>query len=129
MKTHRYDPVYFLSRELLPRGFEYPESYRKFAALGQPRVGAINEDWIVLDRECIERFVAHVRDIAPALPLVPFMRRNGEDGIACFGPSSSGLSDRIYVVRYSDRKGCGGGTLSFEDWLALIPRPDPEDDV
>jgi hypothetical protein len=120
--------IYFLPPNLLPPGFQYPESYRTFVATSPSCIGASNEDWCILDEEDVEPFLDYARKIAPDRPLVPFMRRNGEDGVACFDGASKGVEPTVYVFNYSVDVGYGGGNLLFADWLATIPPYDEDEE-
>ena len=112
--------IYFLPPELLPPGFAYPESYRRYVKSHPVCVGAVNQDWCFLDEIEIERFVAYAKKIATR-SVVPFMRRNGEDGVACFDGEPSGEEPRVYQFNYCESIGFGGGRFTFDEWLASIP--------
>ncbi|HEY8356715.1 MAG TPA: hypothetical protein VIL30_04560 [Ramlibacter sp.] len=127
MNTHRSDPIYFLAPEELPPGFQYPESYRALAATNAYCIGPVNEDWCFIDRQEMGNFRDYARKLSPGRPLIPFMRRNGEDGVACFDGSCTNGNPTVYQFNYCVEVGCGGGVLSFDQWLALIP-PEEEGD-
>jgi len=127
MKLKPYRPVYFLPEPLLPEGFRYPDSYCAFAAAGKPSTGPVNEDWCVLDEDEIEGFLNYARKIVPQRRLVPFMRRNGEDGVACFDGESKDTEPRVWGFTYCVDIGWASGNLTFSEWLAHIP-PEDEDE-
>lgn len=128
MHIRKSRPIYFLPSSLLPEGFQYPESYRAFVATSPRCVGELNEDWCILDEEDVAAFLDYARKIAPDRPLVPFMRRNGEDGVACFDGISRDGEPKIYVFNYCVNVGYGGGTLAFSEWLATIPTENGDDE-
>lgn len=126
MKTRRHRPVFFLPEHLLPEGFRYPESYRLFAATGKWLVGPVNEDWVVLDAEDVGAFLDYARAVVPHRRLVPFMRRNGEDGVVCFDGESADDEPRIWAFNYCVDIGFQSSSLTFSEWLSRIP---PEEAV
>lgn len=127
MINRQVQPVYHLPEDKLPHGFRYPAAYEALVASKPWCIGAVNEDWCFIDREEVDAFLEYARQLSPGRPLVPFMRRNGEDGVACFDGLSTDGDPKVYVFTYCVDVGVGGGSLSFEKWLALIPPPDPED--
>ena len=128
MSFRQAKPIYFLPEDKLPQGFQYPNAYRKLVTSGPPYcIGATNEDWCFIDREEVSAFLDYARQLSANRPLVPFMRRNGEDGVACFDGLCTDGNPRIYVFNYCVDVGCGGGKLAFEEWMALIPPPDEDD--
>jgi hypothetical protein len=127
MKHRRYEPLYFLPVHLLPEGFQYPESYRAFAATGKWCVGPTNDDWCVIDEDDAIAFLDYARRLVPSRRLVPFMRRNGEDGVACFDGEASDEEPKIWGFNYSVDVGYVSGTRTFTEWLAQIP-PEDEDE-
>jgi hypothetical protein len=127
MTSRRAQPMYFMPAAKLPHGFKYPEAYRLFVADRPICVGPTNEDWCFIDEVDVDAFFAYARRIVPHLPLVPFMRRNGEDGVACFDGTCGDGNPKVYEFNYCVAIGFRGGQLTFTEWLALIP-PKEEDD-
>ena len=130
MISHPYRPAYFLANEQLPADFRYPESYKEFSRKGTPMVGAVNEDWCVLDEDEVEveAMLSYARKLSPQKRLIPFMRRNGEDGVACFDATAQTDDPKVFVFNFSVDVGCNPTNKTFGEWLAQIP-PDEEDDT
>lgn len=126
MISRPYRPAYFLPQEMLPTGFRYPDSYKAFSEQRTPLVGPVNEDWCVLSEGEVETMLNYARKLSPQRQLVPFMRRNGEDGVACFDGATPSDDPKVYVFNYSVDVGCGPTHKTFSEWLAEIP---PNEDV
>lgn len=127
MHVRKAQPAYFLTEDKLPAGFQYPEAYRSLVASKPFCIGATNEDWCFIDCVDVDVFLGYAHQISPDRPLVPFMRRNGDDGVACFDGLSTDGNPRIYQFNYCVNIGYGGGRLTFEEWLALFPPADEEE--
>jgi hypothetical protein len=127
MTSYRSDPVHFLPADKLPKGFEYPASYRAFVAANPDCVlGPVNEDWCFIDSRMIEDFIQYIRNAAPGIPLVPFMRRNGDDGVVCFFANPP-EEPKVWGVNCFQDVGYVAGTRTFSEWLASIPVCDEDD--
>ena len=119
-QTREYVPGYFAEARLLPNGFKYPASYLAFAASGRSHVGPVNEDWLVLEESQIEKFFGYVKAASPEKALVPFMRVNGDDGVACFDADSLSEDPLVYVCNVFHNFGCWGSQKTFSEWLSEI---------
>lgn len=128
MISRPYRPAYFLPAEMLPTSFRYPDSYKTFSEQRTPQVGPVNEDWCVLSEGEVDSMLAHARELSPHRQLVPFMRRNGEDGVACFDGATASNDPKVYVFNYSADVGCGPTHKTFSEWLAEIPASEDEED-
>ena len=128
-QSFKYVPAYFLPEHLLPSGFSYPKSYRAFAESGVTRVGDRNYGWSILDTASIDEYIGYVREVAPHIALVPFMRIYGHDNIACFDASRLGQEPKVYFVKFCDPKRLDGGHQTFSEFISAIPLDDddPED--
>lgn len=127
MISHPYRRAYFLPDELLPANFRYPASYVDFSRQGTPLVGPVNEDWCVLHEDEVEAMLSYARKLSPQRKLVPFMRRNGEDGVACFDAAEPTDDPEVFVFNYCVDVGCEPTHRTFSEWLAQIPPRDDED--
>ena len=85
MKIQAYKPQYVADAKMLPPGFRYPATYLAFVADNPSGVGG--NDWCFLSQEKFQLYSDYVRKVTPTRTLVPFMRRNGDDGVACFDAS------------------------------------------
>lgn len=129
MNHRRSVSAYFVDPRLLPRGFKYPASYVVFARSSPPiLIGPVNEDWCVLDATEIEQYFHYVREAFPSQNLVPFMRRNGDDGVACFDWSVPSDDPQVVYCQVFQNLGCWPENATFSEWLVRIPPRDPEDD-
>jgi hypothetical protein len=114
-------PVRIIAQERLPPGFGYPESYKAFAAQAGGAIGPAHEAWVFLGDDELDDALAHIARIAGERPLVPFMRREGDDVLACFdGCASAGEEARVFLLRFGSNPGFGGGRRRFAEWLALV---------
>jgi hypothetical protein len=69
-----------LPKEILEKGFEYPESFNKIIELK-----LLDFDfWYIMNEEQALRRLAGLRVRYPKRYLVPFARRDDNDDIACF---------------------------------------------
>ena len=121
-------PFHFLPESDLPDGFKYPSSYIEFVRQEPDAiVGPVNEDWCFIDSTQIENFRKYVRKVSRR-PLVPFMRRNGDDGVACFLAESPHIEPNVWIAYVFQDVGVWPTSKTFSEWVSSIPPRDEDDD-
>jgi len=130
MTVQQSRPSHFLAATELPAGFVYPKAYVDFVSKKPFAViGPINEDWCFIEQDSIENFRRYVKRAAPNLPLVPFMRRNGDDGVACLLSQGIDAEPTVYIANVFQDIGAWGTSQSFAAWLLESPPRDADDEA
>jgi len=101
-----------LTDEELPHGFRYPPQFLRVvhADLTDP------EPWHLLSGNRLRTRFAGLRDRFPERNLLPFARRQDNDDVACFVPSSDAAVHVIHDFASSgwERRAT---FVSFDDWF------------
>lgn len=128
MSTLQSRPFHFLPEAELPVGFKYPTAYLEFVEREPDAViGPINEDWCFIDHTQIDNFRQYVKRVSRR-PLVPFMRRNGDDGVACFLAEEPTGEPSVWIACVFQDVGVWPTSMSFTEWLKSIPPRDEGDE-
>lgn len=91
MKTEKYE--FYLATEVLPEGFRYPDSYRKFSGSVLHNI----EPWGGFDTMLEHRYV-WINKRYPERTLVPFARRYDNDDVACFDGADTSGDPKVIII-------------------------------
>ena len=106
-------------RDLLPRGFRYPQRYLNFAETGE--YPAIYPWWFIDAESEVGRLAYEVGRLENAM-LVPFAKIDDSAGdIACFDGNDSTGNPRI-IMLITDGSGRAYSFNDFDDWLSAATR-------
>lgn len=128
MATEKFDPLYFAPTSLLPKGFKYPSAFLAYVDSNPPSViGPANEDFCGFLEGEIERYFEYLQSALPGRRLVPFMRRNGDDGVVCFDADDHGDDPMVWYCNVFQGLGAWPLNVGFAGWLATIPPADRDE--
>lgn len=108
---------FFLSEELVPSGFVYPESYREFSKQELPDL----EPWCFLYVGELEARYNGLLERYPSHNLVPFARREDNDDVACFDASIENNDPKVIFIHDYATPGWEhrGTCKNFLQWLEV----------
>lgn len=108
---------FFVSENLLPKGFQYPESYKNIVNGLLPDINP----WMFFSKYLDFRFKG-LKERYPNRIIVPFARRGDTDDVACFeaeipsdNPSVINIHDWA-DAGYEGRRRC----KDFSEWLDIV---------
>lgn len=88
------DYEFFLPTEILPKGFQYPDSYISFVSNELPDL----EPWHFLYPREINSIYNGLKQRYPNRILVPFARRSDNDDMACFDASEVTENPKVFII-------------------------------
>lgn len=107
---------FFLQKNILPKEFEYPYSYKKYIQ-DEP---AELEPWHFY-HDGLEFAFNGLKKRYPSRSVIPFARRSDNDDIACFEVETGGNNHPVIIIHDFASPGweCRGKCIDFLEWVRL----------
>jgi hypothetical protein len=111
---------YFLTKQVLPKGFIYPESFIKYIKY-DTEVKELEPYILFRSKDRTQTFNRVVKEQYPSRTLVPFGKDNNSDDVFCFDGTDISGNPKVYIVHTYASPGWEdkGYVEDFTAWLTF----------